>query len=336
VDAPVALAALDALAGNGKSGLPAPKVLRVLDYRLLELLGPIDSAQVLDKAEPALAAALAIDENTAYPLRVLAAEAAARFNAISAQQLMSIYGSAPAGADEPALRRAELVRMISAEPSAGRKLQLSKAALDDARRSGLLLPMARVLSIALAGVQPSPEALPAGETAIEIFLAAGDVAKARVFAQSSSFRHWLALLDIAERGPSEMQREQNLQALDEFVRRGRFPADLLHRLATVLDASDVNVPIPLWEAASRTPQPSTGHLPDTGVLPQLQDATKKKEVARTILLTMRAVGPSGADGAHIIALGDSIRALRRVGLDDEARRIGVEALIAQWPRGSAS
>ena len=29
---------------------------------------------------------------------------------------------------------------------------------------------------------------------------------------------------------------------------------------------DVNVPIPLWELASRSPQPAGGHLPDTGVL----------------------------------------------------------------------
>ena len=113
----------------------------------------------------------------------------------------------------------------------------------------------------------------------------------------------------------------------------RLSADLLHRLATVLDATDVNVPIQLWEAASRTPQPSTGYLPDTGVLPQLQDAAKKKEAARTILLTLRALGPAAADGAHIIALGDSIRALRRAGFEADARRLGVEALIAQWPRG---
>ncbi len=81
------------------------------------------------------------------------------------------------------------------------------------------------------------------------------------------------------RGP----REDSLTVLDETARRGRFGADTLHRLATVLDALDVNVPIPLWEAASRTPQPNAGHLPATGVLPELQDAAKQKQAARTIL-----------------------------------------------------
>ena len=65
----------------------------------------------------------------------------------------------------------------------------------------------------------------------------------------------------------------------------------------MLAALDVQVSIPLWEAASRTPQPDVGHLPETGVLSQLQDAAKKKEIARTILLTLRTVGPNGAEGA---------------------------------------
>ena len=100
----------------------------------------------------------------------------------------------------------------------------------------------------------------------------------------------------------------------------------------MLDALDVQVPIPLWEAASRTPQPDAGHLPETGILSQLQEAAKKKEVARTILLAMRTIGPNGAEGAHMIALGDAIKALRRVGLERDARRLGFEALFGGWPR----
>ena len=96
------------------------------------------------------------------------------------------------------------------------------------------------------------------------------------------------------------------------------------------------MPIPLWEAASRTPQPAMGYLPDTGVLAQLQEAAKRKDVARTVLLSLRALGPVGAGGVHLIALGDTIRALRRAGLDGDARALGVEALLEQWPRSGGS
>ena len=341
VEAPVALAALDALAGNGKGPLTPPKRVGVLDYRLLELLGPIDPAQILDRAEPALASAMAIGEpglkDTADPrTRVAAAEAAARLNAIATEQLAAAYKAAQDGADDAMLRRAELIRVIGAEASMSRKVQLMKAALDDARRSDLLGPTARVLAPMLAGVTPSPETQAQIDSVVEIALTAGDTQRARAFAVGGNAQYWLPLIDIAEAGVSEQQREQDLGVLDGVVRRGRLPADLLHRLATVLDATDVNVPLPLWEAAGRAPQPAGGYLPETGVLAQLQEAAKKKEVARTIVLAIRALGPAGPEGAHIIALGDTMRALRRAGFEREARALAVEALIGQWPRGGAT
>ena len=90
--------------------------------------------------------------------------------------------------------------------------------------------------------------------------------------------------------------------------------------------------IAAWEAASRTPQPADGHLPETSVLSQLQEASKKQEFGKTVLLVMKTLGPNGAEGAHMIALGDSVRALKRAGLEGDARRLGFEALFASWPR----
>ena len=51
-----------------------------------------------------------------------------------------------------------------------------------------------------------------------------------------------------------------------------------------------------------------------------------------MLLVMKALGPNGAEDAHLIALGDSIRALKRAGLEPDARRLGLEALLPTWPR----
>ena len=49
------------------------------------------------------------------------------------------------------------------------------------------------------------------------------------------------------------------------------------------------------------------------------------------LLVMKTLDPDGPEGANLIALGDSIRALMRAGLDSDAKRMGVEALLAHWP-----
>ena len=89
---------------------------------------------------------------------------------------------------------------------------------------------------------------------------------------------------------------------------------------------------PPGAGGGRTQQPRSDFLLETGVLAQLQDASKKKEFGRTVLLAMKSLGPGGAEGAHMIALGDSIRALKRAGLEADARRLGLEALLGGWPR----
>jgi hypothetical protein len=104
----------------------------------------------------------------------------------------------------------------------------------------------------------------------------------------------------------------------------------------VLDALDIDVPISVWDAANRASQPASGHLPETGVLAALAQAAEHGDAARAILLVMRALGPAGPEGANLLALGDSLRALRRVGLEADARQLALEALVAVWPRMAAN
>ena len=219
-----------------------------------------------------------------------------------------------------------------------KKTRLMRALVDDAKRQGLLFQTLQMLAPVTATINPQPEVIWFAETATEIGIASGQLDLARRWialaggpggAPAANLGHWLALADIAD--PALENRGASLSALESLAVTGKFTPESLHRLATVLDALAYQVPIPLWDAASRTPQPNTGYLPPTGVLSELQDAAKKKEFGRTVLLVMKALGPAGAEGAHMIALGDSIRALKRAGLEGDARRLGVEALLASWP-----
>jgi hypothetical protein len=357
-DAGLGLQILDALAAGQKPRLALPRRVSLAEYRLLELVGGYDAGQLIDRAEPALLAALALDPRADPAARLAASEAAARLNALSPDELAAVYRAqsvaaatdqlltAPPGgsAAGSAARRAALVKAAEAERTPSRKVRLVRAALDDARRAGLYMPMLHVLARTVGSVQPAPETSWFAETVVEVSLAVGDYEQARRwvgFAATQhrpggaiSLQHWLALADIAD-PRQRTRRGDSLATVEELALRGRFSADLLHRLATVLDALDYNVPIPLWEAASRTPQPTGGHLPETGVLAELQEAAKRKEFGRTVLLAMRTLGPDGAEGAHMIALGDAIRALKRAGLEADARRLGLEALFAGWPRAGS-
>jgi hypothetical protein len=346
------LDALDAISIGAKPKLTAPKQLTLLDYRIVERIGQLPHAEILDKGEPALLVALSHDPATPVDLGLPAAEKAAALNALPPEMLAAIY-RANAGAESAqellsggklkgAFRRAALFKAAESERTPMTKTRLMQAFIDDVKKTGLHFQALQMLAPAVASLNPQPEISWFAETAAEIGLASAqyDLVRRWVAAGSvpgrpgGSLDHWLALADIAD--ANAPARGEGLAAVEALARNGRFKPDDLHRLATVLDALNYNVPIPLWEAASRTPQPNTGYLPETGVLSELQDASKKKEFGRTVLLAMQALGPNGAEGAHMIALGDSIRALKRAGLEPDARRLGLEALLGAWPHVSTN
>ncbi|MBS0241107.1 MAG: hypothetical protein JSS20_02940 [Proteobacteria bacterium] len=345
VDAPLALGVLDALA-SGTRKLPKAalgKRLSLIEYRFLALLEADRIPGLVAAAEPALLAVLAAE--SADPVtRIEAAETAAAFHALGPSELAAAYRAAPGAADgagdasNPIIKRGQLFKAIEAERTPMRKARMARTLLDEVRRAhGPYLVAAAMLSPALGDLRPTPELGWFAETAIEINLAAGRTDAVRAWAvpefgeRAGGLRHWLVLADIADHKWTG-RRGDDLVAVEQFALRGRLAPELMHRLVTVLDALDYQIPIPLWEAASRTPQPSSGHLPETGVLSQLQEASKRKEYARTVLTALRTIGPDSGDTAHMIALGDTIRALRRAGLDADARRLGLEALFAGWPR----
>lgn len=347
-------AALKAISTGAKPSVERGKKVSLLDYRILQMGGPVDISFAIPKASPALLAVLARDSSADAATRLAAAEAAANLNAIAAEELAAVYresaGSRPqvelsdAAANSGDWKRhAELFAAAEAERTPARKARIIRAFLDEARRAGFYWPALQLMAKPANDLQPVPEIGWFAETAIEASLAGGNFSGARSWANFAAsqdnqgradLRHWVALADIAD--PNAQSRDRHLNVVEDLAQHGRLDAALLHRLATVLDALDIAVPMPLWEAASRTEQPAGGHLPDTGVLSQLQDAAKKRDFTQIVLLTMRTIGPNGADGAHMIALGDSIRALKRAGLDGEARKLALEALFPAWPRANNS
>ncbi len=327
------LDALDAMTIGAKPNYHPAKVVTLLDYRIAEKAGGLPHKMVLEHGEPALLAALASDPSTPVDLGLPATEAAARLNALSPETLAGIYRvNAGAGGADSASRRSKLLHDAEAQSSPNEKARLIQAFIDDAKRDGLGFQAMQIMAQATASLRPDPSLAAFAPSAAEIGIASGDYEMVRRWAAVAGGRldHWAALADIAD--ARSQDRGQSLAALERMATSGRFSPDTLNRLATVLEALDYVVPIPLWEAANRTPQPTGGYLPETGVLSQLQDAAKKQEFGRTVLLTMKSLGPTGAEGANLIALGDSIRALKRAGLEPEARKLAVEALLASWPR----
>ncbi|MBN8912903.1 MAG: hypothetical protein J0H65_12805 [Rhizobiales bacterium] len=332
---------LDAVSSGLKPEIPSGVKLSLLDYRIAALGGPPDRAKLIAGASPALLAGLAGDPRVAPDVRLAAGEAAVVLNVIPAEDLAPLYRTEGAGGDAGTIERAKLFVAAEREQTPQKKARSIRAFLDEARRAHLYRPALTLMAEPTRALAPVPEISWFAETAIEVGIASGRTDGVRPWASLADspytasqsapdpLAHWLALAEIAD--PSQ-NAPQSLAAVESLARHGHFDPAILHRLVTVLDALDIAVTPGLWDLASQSPQPAAGHLPDTGVLSQLAEASQKRQFGRTVLLAMRTIGPEGADGAHMIALGDALRALKRAGLAAEARQLALEGLFEAWPR----
>ena len=339
------LAVLESISTGRRAKRVLPKKVTALDFLLLKKAGFKQAERLVPQATPALLAVMANDTSLKSAVRIAAAEEAAKRNVISAKDLAAAYRSYEAGdvstTPSDGLRRAEQFQIIESVPTPLQRTRAIRAIIDSARRAGLAMPVMVAVKPYVDEIRPAQEISWFAFTAIEVALVAGDYnsilpwlaltqASDRVYPEPLT--HWQVLADISN--PKRSVSDTNLYPLERLLARNQLSGPALHRLATVLDALDYNVPLPLWDAANRAPKPKTGQLPPTGVLTQLQRASKKKEAVRTVLLVMRSMGQDHPRDVHLIALGDSIRALKRAGLLSEAKRLAFEAVFEFWPRPS--
>jgi hypothetical protein len=333
------LSVLDGIAAGSRPQLALPTRVLLLDYRFLELLGPVNNGQLVERAEPALLVVLAQDARLEASVRLAAAEAAVAHNALEPQAVAAMWHSIAAAAPtaeegEGKVRRALLWRGIELAASGEQQISLARALLASARGPEERRAIARLLRPLLERLTPQPEMVAAAPVALEIALASGDFGQARGWAESgggSLGSFWLALIDSTDpqrRGG----RVPSLAVLEDAALHARIGGEVLTRLVGVLDALDIDVPLRLWDTASRLPQPAGGYLPETGVLADLAQAAARQQVGRVVLLSLRALGPDGPERANVLALADALRALRRVGLEEDARALALEALLPMWRR----
>jgi len=339
-DVGLAAAALGRLSKIPTKQPPIPKNVTVTDYLFLSLGENRPKADLAVKADPELLFLLARDDTAPAELRVASAERAAALNVIAGEDLARAYREAakalPKTAQSPPALRARLFAAFEGAPSVKIRAESIAALLASARDQGIEVAIAEALAEASAGLVEDQDAAAFAETGIRVAALAGDEESAWAWVHAGGERLQCWQLLLAASDPQGPRAEAALAQGVELALKGGLPPPLLHRLVTVLDALNYEVPIPLWNEASKTPQPSDGALPATGALTSLKEAADAGEVGRTVLIAAAVLGPSGAKGAHLIALGDALRALKRVGLDAEARRIGFEALYAHWPsRGKA-
>ncbi|XSG82069.1 MAG: hypothetical protein ACPW61_13510 [Methyloligella sp. ZOD6] len=335
VASPVASAVIGQLSQGSAERPPVPSTLDVLDYVFLRLGKVALPASLAKSANPTLLYRLARDRQVSPELRLAAAERGAALHIVGGKVLREAYEQAAPQlgkeASAPYALRAKLFTNLQKAPSAAYRAESIDALLASGKDAGIQFELAEALAPENAKLAQDPSAAKFAETGVRVAILAGDDQSAWEWIErgGQAARSWPLLVAIGD--PFSPRAAEALNSGATIASQTGLPGPVLHRLITVLDALNYEVPIPLWNMASQSEQPSDGYLPERGVLTDLQKASEAGEVGKTVLLVAAALGPDGPSGANLIALGDSVRALRKVGLEAEARRIGFEALYPRWP-----
>ena len=99
------------------------------------------------------------------------------------------------------------------------------------------------------------------------------------------------------------------------------------RLFMILDALGHSVGRKGWDLLLSGSNLVSAMVPNVGIRYSMQDAARSKQIGRTVLFALLAIGDGGPAEAGPLALGSVLRSLRHVGLDHYARALALEAVI---------
>ncbi len=346
---PFTIALFEAIGRGGTIEAELPSRADMLDALLLRELKSPDgklAAALAERGDAGFLQILSSASNLPPAAASAVVEIAALRNVAAPKALADVYRRAgdsksrAKGRSARAVERARHFATAERQQAQFVRTRAIRALLDSARSDGLLNVAAAAVAPIVAGMRPTEEISWFHETAVEILIAGGDYRAARQWIAAAApdrqvagrLDHWLLLADIGMADRAGPERARGFAALENLARQGRIANTALHRLATVLDALDYNIPIPLWNLASRTPQPQSGHLPETGLLSALRQVSEARQPGHTALYVLRTIAPKGTYATHLLGLGEALRALKRAGLEADARRLAIEALYADWPR----
>lgn len=340
------VAAAEVLAGLPP--LPADKIkldeatpLHVAAFAAAKL--PLPAAAVA-KASPAVARAVALSFSTPFEVRLAAGERAEAAGVLAAEHLRKLYleavfapdelGAPLAKADAAGPRgRALLFRAATDQPDPLIRAHFIAKALELAAAQGQTSSTARVFATLLADAKPDPALTTVAPAFARANLALGradaskwlELAKTDPAAAGAVERLW-PLNAVLTASPGQPAASAALAAWRATL-DGLPPEVVARRSAIVLGCLTglgAKVPDAAW--LDTLALPAGGPRP--GLFALLQGAALDARLGTTLLAALAAIGDQPLDKLDPITLSEAISALSVVGLGDDARRLAIEAMLA--------
>lgn len=321
-----------------------------LHFAMLDAVGRPIPQDLIEGASPGLLSAIAKSPEAALDQRALAGERAVAIGILQPETLAGIYGQFSFDAaqlEDPAAAAAELEgpssRALLYQAARDRKDPASRAkvlrgALDGVRADSLYQMAVRVFLPMLAELPAHAELLWFAETAGRALYAAGRYDRAGAWftlARQEAVINPQAANVVAVLWPytrlanspalawqGDLEAWRVARADDSDAERGR--QALLRGAFMALGESDSLSWIDIASQSSK----STEALPDAAMFYALREASETRRLGETVLLSLLILGETGPAESHPMALNSVLAALKRVGLEPEARALAIEAAVA--------
>ncbi len=287
------------------------------------------------------------DEGIAFALS--SAEMAALAGALSSAELLAVYETSAAfdpdqrtrqlgaaSGTNSAATRALFAEAVVVDSISGTRAETLSAALSLAAKSEFDLTYAAVLGRGARSLAPE-EVL--SWAAFDIALAAladgnlsdaydwFDIMSASGLPSARQVQSLRAALTMA--APSERFAFWPVHALQwlEQADLGEYSYARVTAQLMLFDAMGYAIPDEARMRLTLHEDTLEGQTPPAVMVENLQEAAQAGRIGETVAASLVVIGPGGPRAAHPVALAEAIRALRQVGLEEDARTLATEALL---------
>lgn len=309
---------------------------------------------VVETSGPTTLRAIAQSPNASIEVRLQAAEKAEALGGLTIAELAEIYAGVPftgqelsnpfsaAEANWGPRARALLIRAARAQKAVTTRAEVLQRAWRLGREKGGLGILLRASAPLLAEIEPTPDLMWLARGAGHALFAAGDVENGlkwfamvdeRSAGNPEAEQAWFGLWPLAQIADFNETLEWTPEQLVRWRRAGeRAGAEEFAQRATVVfsvfDALDKPVGTGGWSRLMSKESLGPATMPTAAVWNALKGASADLRKGETILLALLALGREGPVRANPITLGFVMSSLRLVGLEREARALGLEAAVA--------
>lgn len=344
-----------AVAGRagGPNRLAGAEPLHLAAARIAKM--PIDPDVAMIDSLPVLVALSRGIGDPPFAARLAAAERAERAGAVSAQALIELYAEIAveagpvdgalrvAEADQTAYARGLLWRTAEMNGDSGQRARVIRTALELSEDGSSWRQTARLFAPLIRRLTIDPAAEPLAPDAIRILVAAGEPAAARpwlewlrtrVEAGSPEARTALRRLWVMARiGGGDLlvpYREASVAAWWDDLRDAS-PEDASNlggAALTLLDALGAPIGVDAWRGLAAAPSTILYEAPTAAFRNGVAAGAEAGRLAETVALATAGFGEVPLHDLDPTAVAGVVRALRRLGLEDDARRLAGEAAVA--------